>query len=320
MQVHSPMSWWGQMARLACVLAGVGLSTTRLGLIVHELVGHGGVAIACGGTVTEVRLFWFAGGWIHFELPRPYSMTSRVLADIGGIGIEFVIGLAVWFALARRESLVAKIVRATGAAIVIHAAWYLAVGTYHGFGDGALIRYVAGDGRYAIAIGGGIVVLAFAYFGARSIFGVFAATISGGRRARVGGVLVAVLLAGGLQGALIVGEMHVRRDQEYGAVMRTERDRVVAREVAQWEREQKQRGAAIDEAQRRARELALAKQHRELPFGYILGALTVLAILAGAWRARPGTHDALPPRLVWTTATIAVGSIALVIAIDAAFA
>jgi hypothetical protein len=103
-------------------------------------------------------------------------------------------------------------------------------------------------------------------------------------------------------------------------VMRTERERIVASEVAHWEEEQKQRGVPIDAAARRAREAELAAQHRELPFAYILGALTLLAILAGAWRARMGPHGAIPPRLVFAVATIAVGSIALVIALDAAFA
>lgn len=314
------MTWWVQTARLASILAGLGLATTRLGLILHELVGHGGVAIACGGGVERVRLFWFAGGWIDYELPRSFSMASRVAMSLGGIGIELVIGLAIWVALARGASLAAKLVRAAGAAFVIHAAWYLAVGTYHGFGDGALIRSVAGDVRYVIAIVAGLVVLVFAYLGARAILGVLAATIPGDRRARIAGVVVALVVSAGLQAALVAGELYVRRDETYGAIMRTERERVVAREVAKWEREHAQRGVTIDSARRRAQARELAAKHRELPFGYILGALTLFAILAGAKRARAGTYDAIPPRLVLAVAMIAAGSIALVIALDAAFA
>src|SRR5262249_8470985 len=56
-------SWLAAVARLTGLLAGVSLATSRLGLLVHELVGHGGVAIALGGHVTDVTLFWFAGGW-----------------------------------------------------------------------------------------------------------------------------------------------------------------------------------------------------------------------------------------------------------------
>jgi hypothetical protein len=320
MQVHSQMTWWVQTARLASILAGVGLATTRLGLIAHELVGHGGTAIAFGGEVERVQLFWFAGGWIDYDLPKPYSLTASLATSLGGIALELVVGLAVWLAFARRESLVGKLARATGGAIVIHAMWYLAIGTYHGFGDGALLRWWAGDQRYVIAVVAGAVVLAFAFFTTRAIWGVLSATIPGGRRAQIAGVVLAAVVAGGVQIALATGELRVRRDDKYGAVMQPERERVVAREMKQWEREQKQRGVEIDAAARKAREAALAAKHRELPFGVILGVLTFVAICVGAWRTRPGKERELPPRLVVVVATIAAGSVALVIAIDLLFA
>jgi hypothetical protein len=320
MQVHSRMTWWVHTARLACILAGVGLATTRLGLVAHELVGHAGVALAFGGEVERVQLFWFAGGWIDYDLPKPFSLTASLFTSLGGIALELVVGLAVWVALAKRTSLAARLGRATGGAIVIHAAWYLAIGTYHGFGDGALLRWWAGDNRTAIAIAAAIVVLAMAFFTSRAIWGVLSVTIPGGKRARIAGVIAAALVAGGFQFALAAGELRVRRDETYGAVMQPERVRAVAREMKQWEKEQKQRGIQIDPTARKAREAALAEKHRELPFGVILGFLTVVAICAGAWRARPGKQTTLPSRLVMRVATIAAGSIALVIAIDLLFA
>src|SRR5688572_21433628 len=72
------------VARLACILAGVGLATTRIGLVLHELLGHGAVAMACGGTVLDVRLFWFAGGWIRYDLPEPRSLTTMLVISLGG--------------------------------------------------------------------------------------------------------------------------------------------------------------------------------------------------------------------------------------------
>src|SRR5689334_11036212 len=104
MKVHSPTTWTAATARLACVLAGVGLVTTRLGLIAHELVGHGAAALAVGGTVEKVRLFWFAGGWIDYDLPRPAPLASRVFVSLGGIALELVVGLALWFVFAKRVS------------------------------------------------------------------------------------------------------------------------------------------------------------------------------------------------------------------------
>jgi hypothetical protein len=315
MKVHSPTTWTAATARLACVLAGVGLVTTRLGLIAHEFVGHGAAALAVGGSVEKVRLFWFAGGWIDYDLPRTTTLASRVFVALGGIALELVVGLALWFVFAKRASLAGKITRATGAAIAIHAAWYLAVGTYHGFGDGAIVRYAAGDKRYVIALVGGAIVLALAFVAARSILGVLAASVPGRVRVQIAGVLIATAVAGGVQAGLAIGEVRMRRDDVYGGIMRPERERVVAQELARWQRE-----AAIDEATRRAREAELAAKHRELPFAAILGVLTLLAIVGGAWRARPAEHAPIPGAFAYKIGAFAVGSIALVIAIDAAFA
>src|SRR5438128_688344 len=123
------VSWWLCTARLACLLAGLGLSATRLGLIAHEFAGHGGVAVACGGTVTHVELFWFAGGWIHYDLPA-ISLGQAFAISAGGIAIEAVIAAGLWLALARRAGLGARLVRGLAIAIALHAMWYLAAGTY----------------------------------------------------------------------------------------------------------------------------------------------------------------------------------------------
>lgn len=311
------MTWWNGTAKLACILAGVGLAVTRLGLVVHELVGHGGVAVACGGEIAKVRLFYFAGGWIRYELPD-LTLGERLAISLGGIAVELVIGLALWLALARRRELTARIARAAGAALVIHGSAYLAAGTYHGFGDGAMVRYLAGDARTPIALAAGAVTVTFGFLGARAILGALAATIPGGRRARIAGTIVAVVIAGGLQGALAAGELVLRDDRTYAVMMRSEREREIAQELARWEAQHR---GAHDEAARRAHEAAVrAAQPAELPFRIVLAICTVLAILAGAWRARPGEPSPIPVRLVVVATSTAVASVVLVIALDAAFA
>ena len=313
------MTWWVSTLRLASILAALGLVTTRVGLVLHEWAGHGGVAALCGGTIEKVRLFWFAGGWIHYDLPKDASMAAHVASTMGGIGLELVLGMIVWVALARRTGLVARLVRACGAAFVIHAAWYLSVGTYHGFGDGSLVRAVAGDTkRLVIALPAGAVVLAMSYFGARQIMGVLAGSIVAPRR--WAGLVIAVLIAAGFQGALVVGEMSVRRDESYQVAMRPEREWRADYDLRKWEAEQKKRGVQIDTATRAARAAEFEAKHRELPYGWILGALTVAAIVAGTRRSRIAEDVVFSPRFVLTASTMAVASVALVIAIDRAFA
>jgi hypothetical protein len=304
--------------RLAGLLASVGLVTSRLGLVAHELVGHGGVAIACGGRVIDAGLFWFAGGWIRYDLDTP-SLPALIAVAAGGIAVEAVAGTVLWLALARRTSLAARVARGVGAALVIHAAWYLATGTWHGFGDGVLLYRELGAARAPVAIGAGLVACGMAYLGARSVLGALAATIPGRRGARIAGLAAAAVIAGGLQLGLAVGEVQVRGDATYGAIMTRERDRVIARELAAWQREQALRGIAVDDAERARRERELADRHRELPFAPLLGLATALAIGLGAWRARPGADAAVPGRVVAIAWAAAAGSVALVIAIDAWF-
>jgi hypothetical protein len=310
------VTWPAAVARLTCILAGVGLVTTRLGLIAHELIGHGATAIALGGEIVTARLYWFGGGWIRYEMPDPISYSKRLAVSLGGIAFELVVGMAMWIALARRTSLVGKILRAVGAALALHALWYLAVGTYHGYGDGQLLRWLTEDGHYAIAIIAGAALCVLAFFAARAILGVLAATLP---TRRVAGMLIAIVVAAGFQGALLIVEMEMRPDPSYMAIMATEGKRVVQRELSEWEKEQRERGIAIDEAARRARERAIAAQHRELPFLWILGACALLAIAAGWWRSKDQKFESIPPRLVYTISAMAVGSVALVIAIDALF-
>jgi hypothetical protein len=158
-----------------------------------------------------------------------------------------------------------------------------------------------------------------AYQGARAVLGLLAGMIPGGRAARIAGTAAAVVLAGGLQLALAAGEVRLRRDQTYGRIMERESDRIVARELADWQRRLREQGRPASDDERLRRERELADRHRELPFAHVLAALTALAIAAGAARARPGTDGAVGGRLLGAACAAAAGAVALVIALDAVF-
>lgn len=303
-------AWWRSVARLAALVTCVGLATSRLGLIVHELVGHGGATLVVGGSVTSVKLFYFAGGWIRFR-----ATDGQLAIALGGIAVETVVGIALWLA-ARADTLGARIVRAIGCALVIHASWYLSTGTWHGYGDGVELHRVLGDDAWLVAIPGAALTLAASFVGARTVLPSLAATLP---RARIAGTAIALVIAGGLQLGAALGEVVLRRDAAYGAVMKPERERVIASELRQWEQQQVR---PPSEEERAAIERELAARHRKpFPFAVVLAILTVLAILAGAWRgqgaAAPGGQVA--NRLLARAAVLAAGSIALVIALDAAF-
>lgn len=304
------------MARLAALLAALGLATSRVGLIIHELVGHGGTAVALGGEIRDFRMFWFAGGWIRYHFPDG-TRDEFLAISLGGIVIEAVIGAAVWLVLTRADSLWVRLARGAGAAFVIHAAWYFATGTWHAYGDGWQVSRALGDARYPAAIIVGLFACGATFAAARLLLGALAAQIPGSPKSQVIGVVAAAILAGGLQITLAFGEVRVRGDSTYGAIMITERDRNIERDLRLWH--QQQRGTNLADRDILAARDRIAKQHDEqLPFAPVLAIALLAAVVAGARRARAPT-DPLTTRHLVIAGALAGGSIASVIAIDAAF-
>lgn len=317
--------------RLAGLLACVALATSRLGLLGHELVGHGGVALAAGARVTEVRLFWFAGGWIRYQLAEP-SVAAALAIAMAGIAVELVVGIALWLAVraasnpasgggrsrkraaasSNNDGLGRRILRGIGAALVVHAAWYLATGAWHGFGDGLVLYRVLGAARWPVAIVAGLVACGAGFAGAREVLGALAETLP---RHRLVGTAIAVVVAGGANAALAAGELHLRHDATYTETMQPEATRVVERELARWAAAQP---GPVEADARAAEQARLEREHRTFPFAWLLGAAVAASVIAGARRARPG--DGRPPsrRLlaiagataaVATCAVIAIGAI-----------
>jgi len=307
---------WLAVLRLTGLLCAAGLAASRLGLLVHELIGHGGFAVAQGGEITDLRLFWFAGGWISYAVDDP-GTAGALATSMGGLIVELVLGGALWLGLARRpRTFGVCILRGIGAAIVAHACWYFATGTWHGYGDGLPAYRGLGEARYPVAIAAGLVTCGVGYACARLVFGVLAEVVPSRKRA---GVAIAMTIAAVVLAVPVVIEMQVRSDHRYGAIMKREGDRLADRELAQWKREMAKTRTAIDPALLAAEARRLASQHREPPFLPVLGLLVLVSIAIGARRARDATGVVLTRRHLVIAATIATGSLIAVIAIDAAF-
>jgi hypothetical protein len=300
-----------EVLRLAALLAAIALATSRIGLIGHELVGHGGVALACGARIVDVQLFWFAGGWIRYQMSDP-GLPAVLAIAMAGIGLELVAGIALW-SFVRGASLGRRLVRGIGAALVVHASWYLATGAFHGFGDGLVLYRALGDARVPVAIGAGLVTCGVAYVAARNVLGTLASTLT---TTRVFGVIIAAVLAGGLHAGLAAGELWLRRDPTYTATMQHQRDRDIAMELARWQRERAARGVSIDEGARRSEQTRLAAKHKTFPFVWLLAVATVASVVAGAVRARKVPAERITNRLLAITIAVAATAICAVIVLD----
>jgi hypothetical protein len=322
-----PKAWWIAVLRLSGLLLAVGMAASRLGLILHELGGHGGFAIALGGEVTGLKLFWFGGGWITYSVDQP-TVLGAISTALGGIIIEAVLGAALMIGLHRADARATaaghtrigiRILRGIGAAFLGHACWYFATGTWHGYGDGLPTYRAFGDGRYPIGIVVGLGACGAAFLGARWSLGAFAALLPGARRARGVGVAIAMTVAATLLVVPAVIEFQLRGDTRYGAIMKREGDRLAERELARWLREQAKRGEVIDDHARQLATQRIASRHREPPFLPVLGALVAVAVALGAWRSRAAPGVTVTPRLLAIAAVIGAGSLAAVIALDFAF-
>ena len=309
---------WSQVwpvVRLTGLLLALALATSRLGLVAHELVGHGGAAVAVGGEVTEVELFWFAGGWIRYHFPTPPSIAAQLVISMGGIAIEVVAGLALWLAVRdkRDSSLGRHLVRGAGTALIMHASWYLATGAWHGFGDGQLLHHVLGGARAPVAFAAGAITCACGFVGARDLVGPLRAT-----QASIVGLVVAVGFAGGIHAGLAVGELHVRGDTTYATIMQPEQARQVDRDLARWAAYEAARGSEVTRAGREREHARLEQVHRTFPFAWWLGAGALIAVLAGARRSLRHVRREIVIRagLLVRAAAIAAIAIAGVIAID----
>src|SRR5207253_10087250 len=129
-------------------------------------------------------------------------------------------------------------------------------GAWNGFGDGLVLYQLLGPWRIPVAIGAGLITCGAGFIGAREVVGALAGTLPGSPRTRVIGTVIAALLGGGFHAALTAGELAIRRDPTYAATMQPERERVVERELAQWEHDQAQQGAPVTQDQKRV------EQHR----------------------------------------------------------
>jgi hypothetical protein len=310
--------------RLTVFVTAVVLVTTRVGLVVHELVGHGGAANAVGAGVDEVRLFWFAGGWIQYSRATPWSLGDVLVVQLAGIAIELVVGLALVGWGGRRTGWTRVALVGAGLGWVIHAGAYLAIGTWHGFGDGTVLHKALGDAKAAVAIPAGVLCVVAAYLGARALAPPLAAVVpSASRAGRLLVVAAALGLAGGVNAGLSRLELVIRGDTVYGAIMKPERDRAIERELAAWLAAQRERGLPVDpEAAARA-ERRIARAHPSFPFAAVLGVATPPGATAGAVRRRTRADAALDPPLarpILARVTFAaLAAIALVGVVDAIF-
>lgn len=337
-------------ARLTLLLACLGLAISRVGLVAHEVFGHGGAAVALGGRVLEVTFFWFAGGWIRYSTPA-LDERGALLIQLGGILTELGLGLVAFLyarlvVLARRQqarraaaappppSYPLTALELGGLLFIAHGLWYAATGTWHGFGDGARLHALLGEARYPVALLLGALLCATAAGAARRLARAFAPSVapslapfSSSAAApstprRLALVLLAAGLAGGLHAALTFGEVRLRQDHVYRLTMRTAEERTRDRELARWRQAQAERGHIVAPAEEQAKARALTPP-APFPFARALALAALFAVALGTASLRRASLPAergfpvITRAMLAGTAALAFATITAVALLDA---
>ena len=302
----------------AGVFALTGLAASRLTLVGHELIGHGAVAVAQGCDLVAYRLFLFGGGWVSYDCEGPRTTGDALVVALGGVAMELVVATAALLVAWRlaRGSVVRAALTGLGMVDLLHAGFYLAIGTHHGFGDGRIVHELLGDRRALLVVPRSVVVVAAGALLARRLAGEVGAWVRGGTAARAGAVVAAALAAAAFHGALAFGERALREDDVYARIMKHESERQVARDMERFRREAAARGRAPTAAQIAAAREAFEAQHRRFPLRVVLAVALGLACLTGLWRgmrrapaeaaAPPGWRDVVPLGVVTFGAVVAV--------------
>ena len=310
------------VALLAAVFLLVALATSRIALVGHELVGHGLTAVALGADLVSYKLFVFGGGWVTYRWPAgPPSEAVSLVVALGGIGLELVAGAIALLLWRRSRAAVARVASmAVATILLLHAGFYLAAGTHHGFGDGRALREALAEWRWLVVVPVSIAVVGGGFLLARRLASEVANWVEGGAMARAGQILVAAVLAAAVHGALTFGERALTRDDTYARIMEHEDVRLVARDLGQFAAQARQvRGRAPTAEELAAAKARFEEEHREFPLALVLGVLLGIACLAGLWMAvrRPSDVQDARWRVARWPAAVCGGAIALVVVLQA---
>ncbi len=302
---------WVAIARLALYAFGVALVTSRVGLIAHELLGHGALATGFGAEVDTWRLYWFAGGWIGYQRDGPWTGTGALTVQLGGIAVELLLAGALALAARRCQGPLAVGLAGAALGLALHGGLYLVTGTLDGFGDGTLLHRALGDDRLGPCLAITLALAVLAFLGARRLARVVRGWLPLAGTAQVVGLAVALGAAGGAHAGLAAIELRVRPSPTYAAIMTTERERTIERDLERWARSEAARGRAPDHrgVNVERRRLERARPARSLaPLALIaVAAAAILGTLLG--RPRAGTWQTV--ELSWRAVRWAVTSAAV---------
>jgi len=269
----------------------------RIGLFLHEFGGHALAWRLMGGELSGFRLFLFGGGRVqysHTDSLPDLSVIQELTVQLSGIAVELVVGiilliLAIFWSTSR--SVRALLVSATGV-LMVHALFYLTVGTYYGSGDGQLLfSLLQGGLRQAFLILTFGMTLAAAFLISYQFSPVVKSWLENdASKQRRSLTILCACIAVLFHAMLTMGERIVVNDTVYASVKATENERLKKAALSKYIADYMEKyGAQPDNEQMQNLKKELKKKYWQFPLDIFLGIGLVIASLFGYFKSK---HDA----------------------------
>jgi hypothetical protein len=296
--------------RLSLVFSIAGLLASRIGLLVHEFIGHGGMAYALGGKVPEWRLFLFGGGWIRYNRNPWYSTGQEIAIALAGCGSELIFAALVWLVSTRVEGVPRAMARIVAMLLCAHVCVYISTGTHYGYGDGTKLHELLSPLlRHVLVVGLSLVMAGLAYALAKQALLLAALLELGSGLRRIALATAAVMVATIVHGSLYYGERAIiDPDQTYEAMMQREVERRAATYAALLAKQERNAGQTWTVQQEVKAKEAYVEKHEPWPLRPLLVLLGALASALACWRFRRTESEKL---IAWRMSVIRGPSIAL---------
>lgn len=296
--------------RLSLVFSIAGLLASRIGLLVHEFIGHGGMAYALGGSVPHWRLFLFGGGWIQYNRDPWYTEAQELCVILGGVASELLFASVVWAVSTRLSGFPKAMARIAAMLLCAHVCVYISTGTHYGYGDGSKLHALLSPLlRNALVTSLSLMMALLAYALAKQALLLAALLEIGSGNRRIGLTALAVLVATIVHGGLYYGEqLIIDPDETYEATMLREVERRAASFEAMIAKQRRDTGELWTVQQGRQARAEFVRKHKPWPLRALLVLLGALASAVACWRFRRTESDKL---IAWRVSVIRGPSIAL---------
>jgi hypothetical protein len=266
----------------------------RIGLFLHEFVGHALSLHLIGEKITAFSLFMFGGGRVHYSYSPAtdnLSIASLLLVDLSGISVELLAG-GIVFMLAiflKTNRSIKGLFIATASVLIVHSLFYLVICTYYGSGDGRILFNVLQGGIRQTFL---FLIFSLNVAGAFLVSYVFSPiircwTLEGSSKKRALMIVLCAFAAALLHGALTVGEQIKVKDNIYAELKTSKNVRLKNEELSQFITQYtKKHGREPDPEHIAIVEKKLESKYWQFPIEIPLGIGVIAAFTAGFFWSR----------------------------------